>query len=174
LSGSRLTLSRSRPTVFDRPSDSYPAQDCSEWQKKTFIKFSIIPQQTRIAKLGKSLVASIVKGVIKTAAGVTSVGLIERLAVLQQLPAPLQISVSRPAPGRCGQILAIISGSVNFALAKYQLPKTLPFPSDALRLHDKTSCSPTRLKLPSCNLLDERQNIFQVPSHFNMAHALAN
>jgi hypothetical protein len=53
------------------------------------------------------------------------------------------------------------------------LPKTLSFPPDALRLHRSTSCAPTRLKLRSCNLAEERQNIFQAVSNFNMVNTLA-
>jgi hypothetical protein len=51
--------------------------------EKNLIKFSIIPQRTRPAKLTKSLVATIVEGLIENIAGFTSVGWIERLAVFQ-------------------------------------------------------------------------------------------
>jgi hypothetical protein len=88
-------------------------------RKETMIKFSITPQRTRLAKFNKSLIATIIPDIIKIAVGLISVALIERLAVFQQLPTALQISVGRPPPRRCGQILAIITGSINLALAKY-------------------------------------------------------
>jgi hypothetical protein len=87
--------------------------------EKKIDKVSIIPQRTRFAKLSKSLVAVIIEGVEKNAAGLISAGLVKRLAVFQQLPTPLQVSVRRPAPRGCRQIFAIISGSINFTLAKH-------------------------------------------------------
>ena len=87
--------------------------------RKKLDQLSIIPQRIRLAKLSKSLVAAIVERVIENAADFTLLAVIEHLAVFQQLPAPLQISVSRPAPRSCGQILAIVPGSVNLTLAKY-------------------------------------------------------
>jgi hypothetical protein len=83
------------------------------------IEFSITPQRTRLAKFNKTLIAIIKAATVKTAVGFTPVRRIKGLAILQQLPPPLQISVRRPAPRRGGQILAIISGSINLALAKY-------------------------------------------------------
>jgi hypothetical protein len=142
-------------------------------ETETLIKFSVTSQRTRLAKFSKCLIASIIDGVIKNAAGFILAGLVERLAVFQQLTASLQISVSRPAPGRCPQILAIIPRPINFTLPKNQLPITLSFPLDALRLHGTTSSADKIKTLRSCNLADERQNIFQTSRIFNMANTLA-
>ena len=53
----------------------------SKWQKKPSIKFQLIPQRTRLAKLSKTLVTIVIKGVIKNAAGFILIELVECLAV---------------------------------------------------------------------------------------------
>jgi hypothetical protein len=88
-------------------------------EKKISIKFSIVPERTRLAKVSKSLVAILIEGVIKNSFGFISIGLVKRLAVFQQLPAPLQVSICRPAPRGRRQILAIVSGSISFTLSKH-------------------------------------------------------
>jgi len=132
-----VTLNKNWPDDFDQSRGSLSGANLQRIAEKPLIKFSITPQRTRSAKW--SLIAIIIAAFVKTAFGFTPVELIECLAIFQQLPPPLQISIGRPPPRGCGQILAIISGSINLALAKYQLPKTLSLPPDALRLHDCTS-----------------------------------
>jgi hypothetical protein len=81
------------------------------------------------------VVSIIIRVVIKDAAAVIMARLVKRLTVLKKLTTSLEISVGRPTPTGCRQILAFVATAINFTLTKNQLPETLFFPPHASGFH---------------------------------------